>query len=647
MTAAPADSATHDTPPTPGASTRAVALLGNPNVGKTTLFNRVARLRRKASNFPGTTQEAHTGFVPDTDIELIDLPGTYALDLDQPEAQACRDVLRGERGPKGRESARPDAIVAVADDRTIARTLRLLAEAAAIGRPLALVINTRVRASDDIDTAVLESELGIPVFALDARSARAARPLLAAVNRATTAPDLASIAGDDTWAERLAARAQANIALGRDSDSVTDRLDLAFTHPFLGVASFAVLMTALFWAVFELATIPMDWIDAAFASLASWTSATLPPGILTDLLSDGVIAGVGATLIFLPQIVLLFFLLELLDATGYLARASFVVDRALRPFGLSGHAFVPLLSSHACALPGIMATRTIRDPRERLAAILVAPFMSCTARIPVYVLLVSVLFPEREWLQAIAFTSCYALGIAAALVSSLLARRTLFKGRAAAMALELPSYARPNLALAARVAADRGLAFLRKAGTVILAISIVLWWLGEFPRHADPGAAPDQIAQHTFLGRLGGSLRPVFSPMGADEQLTVGILASFAAREVFVSAVSVQVGVDEDAPEGSFLDAMASADRADGSALFDTPTSAALLVYFVLAMQCLPTLAVTARESGSVRIRGCRTSSDLGVGPWPSRQTTPMPTWSTRPEPCRACSRPAARPCGT
>lgn len=393
-------------------------------------------------------------------------------------------------------------------------------------------------------------------------------------------------------------------------------------------------MTLLFWVVFKLAAYPMDWIDAAFAMLGDAAAGALPPGAISDLLVNGIIGGVGATVIFLPQICLMFFLITLLEHSGYLPRAALLVDRLFRPFGLPGQAFVPLLSSHACAIPGIIACRGIPDRRERLATILVAPFMSCTARIPVYVLLTSILFADRPALAALAFTGCYVLGATAALLTALVFRSTFLRGSSRSMALELPGYRRPSLRLALIATRDRAWMFLRKAGTVILAMVITLWWLGSYPV-AGPSPEAEQLRQqaaaiqaesepdratelleradrvesrhataNTFMGMAGRAAAPLFKPLGYDWQLTVGVLSSFAAREVFVSTMAVVTAAgDEDAAESeSGLQRIATATRDDGQTpVFTTPASWSLLVFYVLAMQCLPTLAVTARESGDWR----------------------------------------------
>jgi ferrous iron transport protein B len=326
--------------------------------------------------------------------------------------------------------------------------------------------------------------------------------------------------------------------------------------------------------------------------------AALPQGILGDLLADGVVAGIGGVLVFLPQICLLFFLLTLLEDCGYLARAAFAVDRVMRRFGLSGLSFIPLLSSHACALPGIMSTRLIRDERDRLATILVAPFMSCSARMPVYVLLIGILSVGRPaWFAGVAFAGCYAVGAAAGLASAFVARRTLLRGPVRPMVMELPPYRWPSLRTAALVTWDRASVFVRNAGTMILAISVVMWWLSAFPR-TDGDARAQQAS--SFAGQLGDLVQPAFAPLGFDSQLTVGVMTSFLAREVFVSTMAVLAGsgAGADAGDATVLEQVGSMARADGAPVFDVPTTAAALVFFVLAMQCLPTLAVTRRETG-------------------------------------------------
>jgi ferrous iron transport protein B len=373
----------------------------------------------------------------------------------------------------------------------------------------------------------------------------------------------------------------------------------------------------------------MEIVDSTMMAIAAFVQNVLPAGILSELLVDGVIAGIAGVVIFLPQIVLLFFLLTLLEDTGYLARAAFVMDRIFRRFGLPGQAFVPFLSCHACAIPGIMAARLIPDKRDRLATILVAPFMTCSARLPVYVLCVALLFGERPALAALAFFGAYILGGFAALFSAVFLRATILKGKSRPMALELPAYNWPSLKNAALASLDRATVFLKQAGTVILAISIIMWGLSRYPGspptaeaeqmreqaaqvetaqpdlaeelrdRADKTDTQNQLA-NSFAGKLGQGLEPIFAPLGYDWRVTIGVVSSFAAREVFVSTMAILMGTGEEADvDDDLLDRMKSSQRADGTPLFTMATSASLLVFYVLAMQCLPTLAVTRRESGS------------------------------------------------
>lgn len=622
---------------------RTIAFLGNPNVGKTTLFNRIAGIRAHTANFPGTTQEARVAHIVRDDVEstLIDLPGIYSLNLDLSESHVCAACLDGTAAPKGEEAHTPDALLVVLDATNLMRNLTIVAESIDRRLPTVVAVNmidAARRRGIGIDAARLSEMLGCEVVVCSARTGEGIDQLMGALRRARvsdrTAPTDQS--GIERWSQDVYLNACAPLET-LDDDHVTDRLDRAFTHPILGVCSFAIVMTGLFYVIFKLAAIPMDLIDVWFGALGDGAGSLLPDGAIKDLLVDGVIAGVGGTVIFLPQICLLFFLLALLEGTGYLARAAFVIDRLLRPFGLSGHAFVPLLSSHACAIPGIMATRAIPDRRDRLAAILIAPFMSCTARIPVYVLLIGILFPEQPGTQAIAFTGCYVLGASGGLLTSLIARRTILKGKSRPMALELPSYRIPDLKSALLLTLDRGTVFLKKAGTLIVAISIVLWWLGAYPVLPRTGiqieaqmradATPEEIeagyaqmrilqdreqaeldakypqlqAENSYLGRIGSTVQPVFAPLGYNDQLTVGVLASFAAREVFVSTMAVQVAGNDDVEDETVLESIENATRDDGSPIFNAPTAWSLLVFYVFASLCLPTTVVTAKESGGWR----------------------------------------------
>ena len=484
-------------PPAAFAPTR-VAMVGNPNVGKTSLFNRLCGVRAKTANFPGSTVEARVGSCVGngTELELVDLPGVYAIDLELPESKLCRDCLAGRL-----EGCMPDALLVVIDATNLARGLRLFRSVANAARPVAVALTmtdlARARGLS-IDPARLSVALGVPCVAANGREGTGIEPLVAAILAAREVPpqvvaaSLASNWIDDTVTSIVGGPN----SLGAENDRLTDRLDAAFTHPVLGGIVFLAAMATIFFAIFRLAELPMELIESGCAWLQSTLAASLPAGAISSLITDGVIGGVSGTIVFLPQICLLFFLLALLEDTGYLARAAFVMDRIMCRFGLPGQAFVPLLSSHACALPGIMSTRLIPDPKDRLATILVAPFVSCSARVGVYVLLVSILFPESGFLAGLAFAGCYALGAIAALATAAIFRRTILKGKSRPMVLELPPYRLPDLRGALLSTYDRAVVFLKNAGSVILAICVVMWWISAYPKAETPrGSGRDRGAR--------------------------------------------------------------------------------------------------------------------------------------------------------
>jgi ferrous iron transport protein B len=621
----------------PRTSPLTIALIGNPNTGKTTVFNRLCGTRAKTSNFPGTTTAARTGRAvigDDAVATVLDLPGLYQLRLDVPESKIVRDLLGGTAGG----TSRPDALLIVVDACNLTRNLVLTGELLGYGIPTVVALNMVDLAQQrglSLDAAKLTEQLGCPVIPLVARRGVGMDDVRRALGRVTSLewrarPRPAPIAPAEltTWAESVVENSVGGrSAVGAGTDTLTERLDKTFTHPIVGLGVFLAVMVGLFWTLFALATVPMDLIEATFTHLGELAGEWIPPGLIHDLVAEGVIGGVAGTVVFLPQICLLFFLISLLEDTGYLARAAFVMDRVLCRFGLPGHAFVPLLTAHACALPGIMSTRLIPDRRDRLTTILVAPFMSCSARLPVYVLLTSLLFAGQPLIGGIAFAACYALGALAALSSAMLFRGTILKGDARPMILELPSYKTPSLTNAFITAKDQGWSFLKTAGTAIMAICIVMWWLNTFPRvepppeaealvaqaqaapneasaaalEAEAAALTDRAAQAgSYAGRIGRTLQPVFAPLGYDWQLTVGVLTSFLAREVFVSTMSVLIAGGE-SDEAGIIERIRTATRDDGSLVFTTASATSLLVFFVLAMQCLPTLAVTKREAGHIK----------------------------------------------
>ena len=613
-----------------------LALLGNPNTGKTTLFNALCGLRAKASNYPGTTTAIRVGTAVHENghrIDVVDLPGLYDIHADTPESRIAADVL----APEGPLASR---VVVVVDACNLTRNLVLVGELLRHGRPVVVALNmmdvARSRAIA-IDVEALSARLMCPVVSIVARRREGIEALWHAIGAYVhggtgTPPDLppagATLEELTAWAEGVTAHVSAVPGRAAWGDVVTERLDRYLTHPFYGMVAFAVTMCGLFWMLFALAAIPMDLIEGLFGFVSASLIAALPAGAVRDLVTQGIVGGLSGTIVFLPQIVLLFFLISMLEDTGYLARAAFVMDSTLSRFGLPGQAFVPLLTSHACALPGIMSARLIQDRRDRLVTILVAPFMSCSARLPVYVLLTSLLFTDA-FQAALAFAACYLLGALAGLLTASLFGRTVLRGQSQPMILELPPYRLPSVTNAVIAAKDQALAFLRTAGTVIMAICIVMWWLSAYPKVAAPAqaeslrleaaqaSAPDDAAAlraradvvqakaeqaGSFAGQAGRFLQPAFAPLGFDWQLTVGVVTSFLAREVFVSTMSVLEGGSGDAEvDAGVVARIRGMTRDDGRPLFTPATAAAALIFFVLAMQCLPTLAVTRKETGSVK----------------------------------------------
>lgn len=619
------------------------ALLGQPNTGKTTLFNRLCGSRARTANIPGTTVESRVGVAATTHgaLEIMDLPGIYGLSLEVPESKLCRDCLDGRIG-----DVAPDVAVIIADATNFSRSLRFASHALRRKMPCVIAItlaDDARRKGFSVNAAALAECLGCAVVITSGRTGEGVDELADTTLRAALhgislesfeqrLHHLPASNVSETDLAKWANDVLVEVASGRlaSASRVSDRVDRALTHPVSGLAAFILVMSLLFASIFWLAEFPMNWLDFIFGTAGDWVRAVMPEGPLRDLCVDGIIGGVAGTVVFLPQICLLFFLLSLLEDSGYLARAAFAADKFLRRFGLPGQAFVPLLSSHACALPGIMSARLIPDSKDRLATILVAPFMSCTARLPVYVLLISLLFAGRPWLAGLAFVGCYATGAIAGLLSAYLVRRTLLRGPARPMLLELPPYRKPSVRIALWVMYDRGVLFIKNAGTMILAICVVMWWLSAYPKVAPSpellqmraqisevaqkaNANPQQVqalesamnlqeSREQQLGSMAGTLgviaEPLFRPLGFDHQLTVAVLTSFLAREVFVSTLMI-ISLTDSNDEASLLDRLTTNRRADGTLLFTIPTAASLLVFFTLAMQCLPTLALVRRETQS------------------------------------------------
>ena len=602
---------------------RRIIFAGNPNAGKTTLFNRLTGLRARTSNYIGTTVEVRTARVvwQDQTVELVDLPGLYGLDNHSAEERVAAEFIdQSLQDPSIQLS-----VVLVADATALERGLYLASQLREHCDDLIIALNMSDLARKQgicWDQEQLAGELGADIVHLSARSGQGVADLRQKLldtgcRGPLSAPPCLSCRGCGAatryaWAEQIQTRAGRHTpAANRD---LTDRLDRWLTHPVSGTLFFLVVMAALFQSIFVLAELPMGWIDQGFASLAGAADARLPDTLWSSFVVDGVITGLAGTLIFLPQIFILFLLISLLEDTGYLARAAFVVDRFMARAGLPGRAFVPMLSAHACAIPAIMSTRTIDHPRDRLATILVIPLFSCSARIPVYIMVTAMLFADRPLLAGMVFAGAYFLGIAAAFVSAVLIRGTVLKGRPNPLLIELPTYKHPDPKTALLTALDRSGIFLRRAATLILLISVILWALGTFPRldivqlaerdalavgaHEavpstfDASALAALQLEHSWAGRLGKTIQPLFAPLGFDWQISVGVLASFAAREVIASSLSVLYGLGSDDPEDA---------EGVGERLREAIPPAAglsLLVFFILAMQCLPTQVVTRRETG-------------------------------------------------
>ncbi len=617
-----------------------IALAGNPNAGKTTLFNSLTGLKQKVANYPGVTVERKEGAwnLNGKVAKLIDLPGLYSLDATSLDEQIARDIITGEQAgvPK------PDAIVAVVDTTNLERNLYLVTQLFEFGVPVVVALTMMdvfEKQGHEIDVEMLAAQLKTPVVAVNSKTGRGTSELAEKLTSVIgTKPEIPYEfhSEDPNSGPHGKIFARYNFISGvvqesvwhsdHQSHRVTDRIDKVLTHKFFGLVILVLILLIVFQTIFSWASLPMDLLEKGFGVFSDFVKAEMPPGMLTDLLADGIIAGVGGVVVFLPQILLLFLFISLLEDSGYMARAAFLLDKLMSRVGLHGKAFLPLISSFACAIPGIMATRTIEGRRDRFATIMIAPFMSCSARLPVYTLMIGAFFGGQYVfgfvsVGALLMLIMYSIGIIVAIIVAAILKRTVLKAPPPPFLMELPPYRLPNLRTVFQNMVTRAWLFLKRAGTVILAISIILWALMYFPRtNQEPvansqniPASSEQAAQndqplpeseqlkHSFAGKLGHVIEPVIRPLGFDWKIGVALIASFAAREVLVSTLSIiyNVGKDENEQSETLISAVRDAKTDDGRPAWTPLTALTLMVFFVLAMQCMSTLAVVRRETNS------------------------------------------------
>ena len=701
-----------------------IVLTGNPNSGKTTLFNALTGLRAKVGNYAGVTVERKEGRLlgapASLNARVLDLPGTYSLSPQSLDEQISRDVLLN-RLP---ELPAPSAIVVVVDASNLQRNLYYASQVIELGYPTVIALNMIDVAEENghqIDAGKLAAELGVTVLPLVASTGQGLPQLRQAILSSLQSPPrakprqfselpaplkaealaLAALLARSFRERRAQASAEALLILsnekalassldhypaqiqeavsaarlrldaagidwrgvtiegryvavsaieravttelGAPGETFSDKLDRVLTHKVWGTIIFVAIMTLMFQSIFTFARIPMDALQSGVDWLGHGVGGVIPPGELNSLLVDGVIAGVGAVVVFLPQILLLFLFIGFLEDTGYMARAAFLMDRLMSKVGLHGKSFIPMLSSFACAIPGIMSTRTIESPKDRLVTILVAPLMSCSARLPVYTLLIAACIPNLTVLgflklPALTMLSMYLLGIVVALLMAWLFKKTLLKGETPMLIMELPPYKRPLLRVVVRHMWDRSKLFLRRAGTVILGINILLWFLATYPHSATTSTVPVEQRAHlktqsaqavspesasalraepstldsqaagarlrnSFAGHLGRLIEPVIAPLGFDWKIGIGIISSFAAREVFVSTMSTvyNVGKSDTIPSGmtSLAQTLKAQTRPDGTPVYTPLTAVTLMVFYVFALQCVSTVAIVRRETNS------------------------------------------------
>ncbi len=664
----------------PEQTIKTIVLAGNPNSGKTTLFNAFTKLRQKVGNYAGVTVEKKTGtlvLAKDRVVNVIDLPGTYSLAVRSPDEQVARDVLLG-RTP---ETPKPDMVVCVVDAGNLERNLYLVSQIQDLGLPMVIALNMMDEVElkgRTIDVAKLSQKLGVPVVPTVANQNKGIEELKELIANGVQvqykrgwrmAPDLEEdiehlvrllvqhegMSSNEAFAEALVFMSvwpnlkneeksnstkrfykqelisQINLIQERlrkkglraktaaiearydwikfiikecvtdknkKGPDLTERIDAFLTHRIFGWVFFLGIMGFVFYMIFTVAAIPMDFISNIFTQLSNWVSSVMPPGDLQDLIANGVIAGVGGVVVFLPQILILFLFIGLLQDTGYMARAAFIMDRVMNKVGLHGKSFIPLLSSFACAIPGIMSARTIESPKDRLVTILVAPLMSCSARLPVYAVMIAVIMPlANGWQKAGLLLIMYMVGITGACLMAWLFKSTLLRSQKPVFIMELPPYRLPSWKAVFIHMWERSGLFLKRAGTVILAISIILWALMTYPKH--PGVDKSEALKLSYAGQAGTLIEPIIQPLGYDWRVGIGLIGSFAAREVFVSTMSIVFNLEDDAKEDTLREAFQKATWPDGRPLFTPLMCISLMIFYVFALQCVSTIAVVYRETNS------------------------------------------------
>jgi ferrous iron transport protein B len=580
-----------------------IAVAGSPNAGKSALFNALTGARQKVGNYPGVTVERKSGRLVLGDgrpVELVDLPGAYGLDPSSPDEEVTRDVLLGRQ----QGERQPDALLIVVDASNLDNHLRFALQLIELGLPTMIALNMIDLATRDgleLDSRRLEAELGVPVIETVAVRRRGITEVGQALESLLAGPVRRPMPDTPSDLVGLQRRARAIAVAAVVSETPvrrwTHRLDGILLHPIAGPAILAAIMFVMFQAVFAWSEAPVGWIEGAVAWVAIAVGNALPSGVLRSLFVDGVIGGVGAVIVFLPQILILFLFILLLEGTGYMVRAAFLMDKLMHGAGLSGRAFIPLLSSFACAVPGIMATRTIDDPKDRLATILVAPLMTCSARLPVYTLIIAAFIPDRAvgpgiGLQGLVMFGLYVAGIGGALIAALVIRRGLLKGSGSGFMMELPKYQWPPLKDVAIGIVQRAQIFLKRAGSIILVTTILLWALASFPQ-ARPG---DRQVEASVAGKIADGIEVAVRPIGFNHDIALALLPAMAAREVAVSAIATVYSIDASDEEAA---SQSLADRLQGR--WSLATALAFLAWFVFAPQCISTIAVTRRETNGWR----------------------------------------------